>query len=95
MLNLFFHTRCKQTKFCNKQCELEAHTKEKSTKKEPENPSGGTEDLLKKEVEAEMKRQDKKERKTNRIFKMMATSAMSTCQKDILKAFEDLKNPTK
>ena len=63
MLNLFFHTRCKQTKFCNKQCELEAHTKEKSTKKEPENPSGGTEDLLKKEVEAEMKREEKNKRR--------------------------------
>ena len=90
MLNLFFHTRCKQTKFCNKQCELDAHTKEKSTKKEPENASG-TEDLLKNELEAEMKRQDKKERKSNRIFKAMATSGLSTCQKDLLKAFEDLK----
>ena len=46
-------------RFCNKQCEKEAHTKEKSTKKEPENPSGETEDLLKKEVEAEMKREEK------------------------------------
>ena len=66
MLNLFFHTRCKQTKFCNKQCELEAHTKEKSTKKEPENPSGGTEDLLKKEVEAEMKREEKTKKYINK-----------------------------
>ena len=57
MLNLFFHTRCKQTKFCNKQCELDAHTKEKSTKKEHKNLIG-TEDLLKKVMEAEMKKQE-------------------------------------
>jgi hypothetical protein len=50
-------------RFCNKQCEKEAHTKEKSTKKEPENPSGETEDLLKKEVEAEMKREEKIKRR--------------------------------
>ena len=44
-------------RFCNKHCEKEAHTKEKSTKKEPENLSG-TEDLLKKVLKAEMKRQE-------------------------------------
>ena len=65
ILNLFFHTRCKQMRFCNKHCEKEAHTKEKSTKKEPENPSD-TEDLLKKEIEAEMKRQEKRERQEKR-----------------------------
>ena len=48
-------------KFCDKHCEKEAHTKEKSTKKEPENLIG-TEDLLKKAMEAEMKRQEKKDR---------------------------------
>ena len=47
-------------RFCNKQCEKDAHTKEKSTKKEPENHTGETEDLLKKQVEAEMKRIEKK-----------------------------------
>ena len=38
-------------------------TKEKSIKKEPENHSGETEDLLKKQVEAEMKREEKNKRK--------------------------------
>ena len=75
-------------KFCNKHCEKEAHTKEKSTKKEPENLSG-TEDLLKKVMEAEMKRQEKKDRTSNRLLKMLTTSSMSTCKKDILKAFEE------
>ena len=75
-------------KFCNKHCEKEAHTKEKSTKKEPENLSG-TEDLLKKVMEAEMKRQDKKDRISNRFFKMLATSCMSTYHKDTWKAFKE------
>ena len=60
-LNLFFHTRCKEMRFCNKQCEKEAHTKEKSTEMVPENP-GQTEDLLKKEMEAEMKRGEKRKK---------------------------------
>ena len=38
-------------------------TKEKSIKKEPENHSGETEDLLKKQVGAEMKREEKNKRK--------------------------------
>ena len=53
-------------RFCNKHCEKEAHTKEKPTKTGPENFSD-REDCLKKEIEAEMKRQEKKERRTNRI----------------------------
>ena len=76
-------------RFCNKHCEKEAHTKEKSTKKELENPSG-QEDLLKKEMEAEMKRQEKKKRRTNRIVKMFTTSGAITDNKDSLKAVEDL-----
>ena len=44
-------------RFCNKHCEKEAHTKEKSTKKVPENPSD-TEDLLEKEKKAEIKRKE-------------------------------------
>ena len=50
-------------RFCNKQCEKDAHTKEKSTKKEPEILSGETEDLLKKQVEAEMKQEEKIKRR--------------------------------
>ena len=37
-----------------------------------------------------MKRQEKKEKRNNRITKMLTTSCGTTCQKDALKAFEDL-----
>ena len=76
-------------RFCDKHCEKEAHTKEKSTKKEPENLSN-REDFLKMEIEAEMKRQEKRERRGIRTVKMLATSGVYTFQKDTLKAFEDL-----
>ncbi len=65
-----------------------AHTKEKSTKKEPENPSGGeTEDLLRKEVEAEMKREEKNKRMAIReegiynIDKFLSSGALSKFEK--------------
>ena len=76
-------------RFCNKHCEKEAHTKEKPTKTEPENLSD-REDCLKKEIEAEMKSQEKRERRNIRIVKMLTTSHMGTKSKDALKAFEDL-----
>ena len=57
-------------RFCNKQCEKEAHTKEKSTEMVlPENP-GETEDLLKKEMEAEMKRDEKRNRQIIKFMKI-------------------------
>ena len=75
-------------RFCNKQCEKEAHTKEKSTKKEPENP-GDTEDLLKKEMEAEMKRREKQQRRSNKLVKTITSSGFKG-NKDTLKKFETL-----
>ena len=95
----FFLTRCKQTRFCNKQCEKEAHTKEKSTKKEPENYGEETEDLLKKEVEAEMKRNEKIKRReiktaigVGHTFAKMLSGAYKpgTYDKDTLLKFEGL-----
>ena len=77
MLNLFFHTRCKQTRFCNRQCEKDLHTKEKSTEKVAENPVNPieTEDLKKKQIEAEMKRREKRQRKIIRSVKMFSSGA--------------------
>ena len=89
MLNLFFHTRCKQTKFCNKHCKKEAHTKEKSTKKEPENLSN-REDFLKMEIEAEMKRQEKRERRRIKDVKMFTSSCFTLNRKTDLKKLENL-----
>ena len=93
-------------RFCNKQCEKDAHKKEKSNKKEPEaeNPSGQTEDLLKKQVEAEMKKEEKfkryiiKSRGNVDIDKLISCGAGSKFEgyknemKDILMKLED---PTK
>ena len=60
-----FNTRCKEVRFCNKLCEKDAHTK-KPTEKQPEDPDAFAEKLLKKEVEAKMKRNAKVERNNNR-----------------------------
>ena len=59
------HTRCKEVRFCNKHCEKDAHAK-KPTEKQPEDPKEYAENLLKKEVEAEMKKNAKVERNYNR-----------------------------
>jgi hypothetical protein len=55
------HTRCKEVRFCNKTCEKTAHFK-KPAEKQPEDPDEYAENLLKKEVEAEMKKNAKQER---------------------------------
>ena len=57
------HTRCKQTRFCNKKCETAAHTKERKSKVTAnENPG---DESLKNAIESEMKRLAKKERQTH------------------------------
>jgi len=78
-------------RFCNKHCEKEAHTKEKPTKTEPENFSD-RENCLKKEIEAEMKCQEKRERRNIRIVKLFTNSAINfnNLTKEDLKAFENL-----
>ena len=73
-------------RFCNKQCEKEAHTKDKSTKKEPKN-SSDTEDLLKKEMEAEMKRNEKIERRDIRAVKQLSSGCWPS-NKDTFMKFE-------
>ena len=57
----------------------------KSNQKEP----GDTEDLLKKEIEAEMKKEEKEERRHNRRDKWGSFSFF-TPNKTALKKFEDL-----
>ena len=77
-------------RFCNKHCEKEAHTKEKPTKTEPENLSD-REDCLKKEIEAEMKRQEKQERRGIKNIKLFnSSSAFRLIRKEDLKEFENL-----
>ena len=87
-------------RFCNKQCEKDAHTKEKSTKKEPENHTGETEDLLKKQVEAEMKRIEKNKRTVNTIkgnfnlVKELSSGIFSKSEKDKILQIEGLTKPS-
>jgi hypothetical protein len=56
------HTRCKETRFCNKTCETAAHSKErKSDVTTNEDP---VDESLKNAIESEIKRKAKKERQT-------------------------------
>ena len=77
-------------RFCNKHCEKEAHTKEKSTKKVPENPSD-TEDLLEKEKKAEIKRKEKRKRRSIRAVKIATSSCFIPRNKHTLMMCEALK----
>ena len=60
-------TRCKQARFCNKNCETAAHSKERQSKEAVavanENPG---DESLKNAIESEMKRVAKRNRKFNR-----------------------------
>ena len=61
------HTRCKQTRFCNKKCEAAAHSKERHSKvnaNETANENPGDESL-KNAIESEMKKEAKRERKNH------------------------------
>ena len=60
------HSRCKEVRFCNKHCEKDAHVK-KPNERQPEDPKEYAKKLLKQEIEAEMKRKAKVERRTNRL----------------------------
>ena len=82
------HTRCKEVRFCNKHCEKDAHFK-KPTEKQPEDPSNGyAENLLKKEIEAQMKRNAKVEKRNNRF---VSTVSLVAKDKDAWKWVEDQK----
>ena len=82
------HTRCKEVRFCKKLCEKDAHTK-KPTEKQPEDPSNGyAENLLKKEVEAEMKKNAKVERKKSQL---MDNNNFATSSKGVWNWLEDQK----
>lgn len=61
------HTRCKEVRFCNKHCEKDAHVK-KPTEKQPEDPDESAKKLLKQEVEAEIKKNAKVERRDKRLL---------------------------
>ena len=61
----------------------------KSNQKEPEN-SCDTQDLLKKEIEAEMRKEEKEERRHNRFVKMATSSGFVLSDKKHLKYVEDL-----
>ena len=101
MLNLFFfHARCKQMRFCNKICEKDVHTMqksekealamEKSTKKQPEIPNE-TEDLLEKEKKSEIKRKEKRNRKIIRAVKLATSSSFVPNNKHTVMMCEALK----
>ena len=81
------HTRCKEVRFCNKTCEKTAHFK-KPAEKQPDDPNEYAENLLKKEVEAEMKKNAKYERRRNQDLKLFASGA-TPVDKETCKWFEE------
>ena len=61
------HTRCKQIRFCNKNCDTAAHFKERESKLTAnENPGDDSGKSLKHAIESEIKRDGKKERRNQR-----------------------------
>ena len=55
------HTRCKQIRFCNKNCDTAAHSKERESKVTAnENPSDNSGNSTEKAIQAEFKRVAKK-----------------------------------
>ena len=60
------HSRCKETRFCNKTCETAAHSKErKSEVTVIENP---VDESLKNAIESEIKREAKRDRQTRHNY---------------------------
>ena len=61
------HTRCKQIRFCNKNCETSAHSKERESKVAAnENPGDNSGKSLTNAIESEIKKEAKKEIKRRR-----------------------------
>ena len=83
------HTRCKQTRFCNKKCETAAHSKErKSEVTANENPG---DESLKNAIESEMKRLAKKERKERQsINRLMNCPERTAPIRDQFKIFQGI-----
>ena len=60
------HTRCKTIRFCNKNCETSAHSKERESKVSAnENPIDNSGNSFEKAIKAEIKKDAKKERKVH------------------------------
>ena len=71
-------------------CEKEALAMEKSTQKEPENPSE-TEDLIEKEKKAEIKRKEKQKRRIIKAVKLGTSSCLIPSNKSTVMMFEALR----
>ena len=84
------HTRCKEVRFCNKHCEKNAHVK-KPTEEQPETPSSDAENLLKQEIDAEMKKDAKKERQTKKMVQLADFEQFGTRNSEQWKFLEDQK----
>ena len=60
------HTRCKPIRFCNKNCETSAHSKERESKVTTnENPGENSGKSLKDAIESEIKKEAKRRRNLN------------------------------
>ena len=80
------HTRCKQIRFCNKNCDTAAHSKERESKVTAnENPGDKNKKSLKDAIESEFKRVAKADRKVHQNINRAMHNPRVTMNKDQIK----------
>ena len=86
------HTRCKTIRFCNKNCETSAHSKERESKVSAnENPIDNSGNSFEKAIKAEIKRDAKRKRRGQRNLKFaMQDSESAFLNPDQFKALRQI-----
>ena len=83
------HTRCKQTRFCNKTCETAAHSKERKSEVTANKNPG--DESLKNAIESEMKTVAKKERRQHQnIVRSMNRPERAILNRDQIKILQGI-----
>ena len=90
------HTRCKQIRYCNKNCETAAHSKERQSKEAVavtnENPG---DESLKNAIESEMKRVAKRERQNRQnVIRIMNCPDRPTLNRDQYASMQGMQGMT-
>ena len=90
------HTRCKQIRYCNKNCETAAHSKERQSNEAVAVANENTSDeSLKNAIESEMKRVAKRERQNRQnMIRIMNCPERATLNRDRSKALQGMTSST-
>ena len=89
------HTRCKQIRFCNKNCDTAAHSKERESKVTAnENPSDNSGNSFEKAIKAEIKRDAKTQRKEhqNMLVALNAPDRIARLNQDEIKILHSMRS---